>query len=351
MLTRAHRFIPFVLVPAALATAAASFSPSHAIAQEPAGEEVTLAFKYKTGQQQRFRGEVKSDFSVTPEGEGGGIGPIPISAKMNFTALEKVAGTRQGTGTLSVSVPLLNLTTNVFGTEIAITSSGGKVTTLVNGQPAQAGAAMPGMDPSMLKSMSAPTTLKRDARGATIGDLGGLSVFAGATMGILELPDKPVKKGDSWETVRKQKLALPGPLAAAAGGVPEMEMKFTHTLKNLETKAGKLFAIIESSGAVQAGGVPGAAGAPGANPATGAAGFQQDMTGTTRFDVARGSVVGGRFTVTFGSKVNVPTPMNGGAAAPVGGGMRIDGNVETTLNEITTATTPAKKKPATRKRK
>src|SRR5436190_6079253 len=92
-----------LLVPAGLL---ASFAATQLAAQE--AQPVTLAFKYKTGQAQKFASEVKTEATITTGG-GGGLGPIPVTLNMKYDYSEKIVGTRQGTGTLSSLLDLQNI--------------------------------------------------------------------------------------------------------------------------------------------------------------------------------------------------------------------------------------------------
>ena len=83
MQTRILRALPVALL-AMAGPVLAQGTPAEA----PAADAVSLAFKYKIGQAQRFKGVAKSDFSITPEGGAGGgaagLGPIPISVRARW---------------------------------------------------------------------------------------------------------------------------------------------------------------------------------------------------------------------------------------------------------------------------
>lgn len=321
----------------------------------PSSDEVTLAYKYRTGQVQKFRAVSKSDVTVTPEGGGAGFAIPPIAVNTQYVYTEKVAGEKDGTGTLSLAMSGLLMTTSVMGMDTVIKMVNGKTTATINGQPAA------GMGPGMgmLQNLfsSKPVMLKRDVRGNAAAALTGANpgqLFGMAAMTGVSLPETPVKVGDTWESTRRTAPSLPGPLAAA-GSAPDVDMKFTHSLKALEVKNGKQFAIIESTGS------PAPPMAAGAESTVDAA--NQSIATTSRFDVARGALVSSRSSIEFSMKIASPTlpggPASGGAppaAGPMGGqSLRIDGTVELTLTEVPAAharpatRAPARRRPARRK--
>ena len=331
-----HRI--YRLSAALLATGLVGVGITAARAQDPATPpptEFTLAYKYQTGNIQKFRLETKSDLTLTPEGGGGiaaSLGPLPIASKMTTAYTEKVAGTRQGTGTLTIKVDSLLIDTNVMGRASVIKVQNGKTTATVDGQPAPEGA-LGGAANSL---STKPVTVKRDPRGLVTSESGGMPA-GGAGASIAQLPDHPVKVGDSWEVVQQVAANLPGP----GGGIaPPLDVRFTHTLKEVVTKNGKQFALIESMGS---GSTPADAAGPSLN---------QSITGTTRFDIARGAVASGQYNMDISMKLGTAA-LPGGGAAGAGGpsSVKIDGLIAMTL--IETPATPAApaKKPAAKKAK
>jgi hypothetical protein len=309
-------------------------------AQEAPATEFTLAYKYQAGTVQQFRLDTKSDLTLTPEGAGG-IGPLPITSKMVTAYSEKVAGAREGTGTITVTVNSMLIDTNALGMASVIKMQNGKITSTVNGQPAPEGAGGLGAARGLIATR--PVTLKRDARGATVDNGGSPVANTGVGANVAQLPDHPVKVGDSWDVVQKVRANLPGGPGGEAA--PEIEVKFTHTLKEVLNAGGKQFAMIESIGT---GSTP--MDAPGPS-------VTQNVTGTTRFDIARGAVASGKYNLDLSMKLATPG-LPGGA---VGGGgsptsVRVDGIIEMTLAEVPAAAAgkkPAPKKPvrkSTRKR-
>lgn len=316
----------------------AGVSASRAQDAPAAAPEVTLTYKYQTGNMQKFRLSSKSDLTLSPEGAAG-LGPIPVTAKMQAVYTEKVAGTNQGTGTILVSLGSMLVDTNALGMSNIVKVQNGKVTTTVNGQPAPAGASG-----DLAKGLAGnkPITLRRDPHGSVTDANGATAMVTGGIgMTIAQLPDHPVKVGDSWDITQKIRASVPGTPGGQAA--PEIEVRFTHTLKDLQTQGGKQFALIESIGSGST-----AADAPG--PAV-----SQNVTGTTRFDVARGAVASGQYNMDLSMKIATPGLPAGAAPQGAPASIKVDGMIAMTLTEVpltpaSTAKKPAAKKPAAKKR-
>jgi len=329
-------------------------TPALQAQDEPAaGSEapLTLAHRYKNGQIQRFRGSTSGAMTLTIDaGAGSSFGPVPLGLNQTFAFSEKVTGTRQGAGTLIVALESLTLTSDVMGQKAVIKLQNGKVTSSLTGQ--NVGGAIPGANAKMLEEMiqTKPTTIRRGPTGSTISGeapvpgmgsmLGGNSIAS-----LIQLPESPVKIGDSWETKQLIVPQVSGPLAAA-GGIPAVEMKLTHTLRDVVSKGGKRLAIIDTSGV----GTPQTAGGGGPAPV-----LNQSFVGNTRFDVGRGAITSGQYTVEMDLKMPLPQLARPGAApggqgaAPTPGGLQIQGAYTIKLAEG--AATPAKKTPAKARRK
>lgn len=325
----------------------AQTDPSPAQDGAAGAEAVKLGFKYTTGQIQKFRGTAQNDFTLSLGEGGGGLGPIPMNQKVDFVLVEKVLGTRQGTGTLSIHVPTLTLAMNVLGTDIVMKSVNNKVNTLVNGEPQQLSVpGGPGNPAAALKGANIPFSLRRDAYGAQSPVPGSKPptspLLREMTTSFLQFPEKPVAVGDSWETTMKSRPEVGGP-GSVPGAAPEFEVKYVHTLKSVETKNGVRYALIESIGS---GTAPGPDGMPGSS---------QDVSGTTRFDIARGVVVSGQYTATLNLKLGglqLPGAAAGGAAnGQASPAMSLDGQVITTFMEVpvTPVKKPVAKKPVAKK--
>jgi hypothetical protein len=301
---------------------------------------LSLTYKFKPGQVQRFRANATMDFTVTPEGGGAGLGPMPITAKMQMLYAEKVAGERDGTGTLAWTLANMTQSYNVLGNTMVMKFANGKLANTMNGQPAPA----MGVDTAQMQAQLAkPVMFRRTPRGEMTAVDGGTAPvgaggLGGPSLSIAFLPDRPVQVGDTWETVQKVQASVPNPSAQVQ--IPEIEARFTHTLQRLESKDGKAFAIIESSGS-------------GAAPegVAGAVSGTQNVSGTTRFDVTRGAVVSGQYTIDLGMSIPIGAGAAGAAQPPSGGvpqGMRIDGTIQMVVREEVPAPVPTKK-PAAKK--
>jgi hypothetical protein len=303
---------------------------------------VTLAYRFKTGQLQKFKGSIKSTLTATPEGNGGGFGPIPIEVSGSFGYSEKVMGTRGTAATLASSVQGVNLTMGVLGNNFQIKFVNGRPVASMNGKPAPSGVF--GGAPGGLENL-APTkavSLQRDASGATALPAGSAIAAASNTMvggsalsAFPELSPNPVKAGDNWETTRKIRTQLPG---AAGSTATEVEIHTTYTLKALETRNGRQIAVIETAGS-------------GAAPTSGGGdALTQNVTGTTRFDVERGVVVGAQMTADLTAKAPAPQ-LPGVAAGSAPGTMRLDASVETRLTETPGGLPPSRARPPARGKK
>lgn len=319
-----------------------------------AQEGVTLAYKYQPGTTHRLGVNMNVDMALTMEGlqsaPGGGagaagLGPIPITTRARYTFIEKVAGTRDGVGTLALKADNMAFNVEAMGTKMAFKVVNGKMVGTMNGQP-MSNAQAPAGAAAFQRLGRLSLTVRQDARGNRTpveagapapGAPGGGDFLGNFGPVQIILPEGPVKVGDTWET--RQKVSVQTPAAMPAEGAPSVEMVYTHTLKALEAKNGKQFAIITSTGAAE-------------TPRDGAGMFQelaQDFTGTTRFDVARGKIVSGQYTVEMGMKMSMPgfpgAPPAPGAGAPgqpggaqpaapsVVGGIRIDGKILMNLAE------------------
>src|SRR6185503_9958397 len=99
---------------------------------------------------------------------------------------------------------------------------------------------------------------------------------------------------------------------------------YTHILKQVVDKGGKKFAIITTTAA-------------GGTPQEGESALTQDLTGTSRFDIERGTLVSGQYTLNVSLRAGLPQMPGGagGAGAALGGG-QVDG-----LTNITVAEAPA----------
>jgi hypothetical protein len=334
-----RRYSALTLVVGAAALAGTALRAQETPAPAAGGEEVALVYKFKPGQLQRFRSTTNVDLTLTPQGDaGGGLGPIPMTGKTEMVYSEKVTGASNGTGTLAWKLEAMTMNFNILGSNFGMTRKNGKWVSTLNGQPAPEGVGGPGAGAAAAMQTSA--TIKRGPRGETSGPGGSTAtagqLLGGAALSSSLLPDRPVKVGVSWETTQMVSPNVPGP-AGAAAPAPPIEVKFTHTLKELQKRNGNVHALIESVGSGTA--PEGAAGSS----------ASQSITGTSRFDLTRGVLAGGQYQIDLSVKAPIAA-LNGGAAPGAAGqSVNIDGTLKMTLVEAPPA--PAKAKPAPRKKR
>ena len=316
----------WILPAAALAlVASAHAQETPAVGQEQA---VPLTFKYTKGQVQHLRATLAADMSLSPVGRGD-LPDLPLSVKLQMAFSEKVIGTNKGTGTLAVNHDSLTVSNNMAGQQTVVRIRGGKVASAsLNGSPlskqqlAQAAARM--KDVPGLKQQ----VLRRGPDGREVKGPGGQD--ASAFGPVLMVPNRPVKPGETWEHVELVKPTIVG-LPNSGQVAPPVEVRFTYTLKSVESRGGKQFAIIETSGSSSNGGQ---------------AGLNHNYRGTSRFDIGRGVVVAGQYVVD--TTVELPAAALG---IPPGEGtperIRVAGSTQIKMEEAPAApAAPAAAKPA-----
>lgn len=322
-MTRLSRALPFLALVASAAVPALAQDtkqpapPTAPPAAPPAEGGTLLQFKYKAGQTQAYKATVKIDAAVSPEGPGAAAAnPVPVMVRSVVAFSEKVMGTRKGTGTLQMPISSLVTTQEVAIIKAVVKYQNGKLTASVNGKPQPLSANSAG-----LAELKKAAVLRRDPQGKVtpvgkgsdaIGQLFGSSSYT-----LVQFPDKPVSVGDSWETVERIRPSVVGKRVPFV--IPEIEFKYTHTFKGIQEKNGRKTALIETSGS---GSTVGAEG--GENM------LNQSVTGTTRFDIARGVVVSSQHNVILSLLLGVPS---GGAAAQPGGALRLDGSMDVVVTE------------------
>ena len=342
---KTHVWLPLAAAVAALL--APTFS--RAQAGDPAGPAVLLEFKHKPGQARRLRFDMKADFTITNEGAAGGLGALPIGLKSTALFTEKVTSLEGPVASLLVTPHSMTMDTSVLGMSTLMKMEGGNLT--MNGQPVPPGSALGGME-ALLSGK--PTTIQR-------GPLGALSAPGADAMGLgmmmnpsflVQLPEKAVRVGETWETSVKTAPSLPLG-APVTTPLPEMELKLAHTLKSLDTAGGKRHALITTTGGIST--------APEAKDVS----MTQTYTGTTRFDIPAGIVRSGRYKAEIKMRMPVPAGLPGAPPAPEGaaagetGGaeakptMQVDGLMSFGLTEapVPQPKKAAPKKPAPKKRR
>ncbi|MFN3652072.1 MAG: hypothetical protein ACK47B_21055 [Armatimonadota bacterium] len=344
-LLRAAPVAPLLLAGLATTLTAGALRAQDMPETAPAG--VKLEYKHKAGQIQKFRLSGKMDMTMTPEGgAAGAVGAIPFGVTMVASYSEKVTGVKDNVASVAMLPGTATITTDALGNKIEIKAAGGKVTTLVNGQKQEG--QMPGMNAESLGILggSKPVPFKRDTRGRMTGAAVQQSQASWGGFGtntVFELPEEPVSVGDVWETQLKVKPPLPGGGAAAPGvEVPEFEVQFTHTLKRIDTTGGKQHALIESVGSASTPEQMGSA----------VRSISQNYTSLTRFDIKRGAVVSGKVTMDMSMVMDLGGLAPPGAAGQPGApsGLRIDGLMDMSYQEVPAAPAKAPAKKPVRKK-
>lgn len=311
-------------------------------AQAPTeGEKVALAHKFQTGAAQRFKLTANTDVALSLGGEaGGGLGPIPISLKMAGTYVEKVLGIKEGAGTIQARSENTTMDLNLFGSAMKFKQVGGRVVGTVNGQPLRPDQMAGGAANLQAALNAGATTIRRAASGATDGSIRAGNGSGANVLGVLLFPANPVSVGESWTVKQKQEVMVPSAVGAAGGAISqELEMEITNTLQEIKVDKGRRYAIIATSATGEIG-----------------QGDQQKITqtleGLSRFDIARGALASGKFTINISMPFQAPqlngVGGQGGAGAPnISGPGRLDGSVIIGLSELPAVT---KKAPAKRRR-
>jgi len=295
-------YLAGTLALAGLLTAPALRAQDEEPPEAPQGKAYKLSFKHPPGQVQRFRMDVTSQLEVNREGAP----TLPVTQRASYTITEKVTGSRQGTATLSVLVDSMKSSLSVAGQRIDLSSKGGKSNATVNGMVIDtssadlAGAGLHGL------TSKKPVVIRRTTRGGTT--VVSAPPGAGTAMGsnnpspvLVQFPATPLRVGDTWESTQRFRTAR---TANARRPAAEMLLRCSHTLQALNTRNGKQFALIETSGTTE--------------PAEGAAGDAEQLgftvTGTARFDVTRGVVISGTYTQEASGTIVIPAGAGGAAS-------------------------------------
>ncbi len=266
-------------VPPAVPTAAPTATPSAASA-------VPLRLKFTPGQTLYYSLTTDTDGTLLT-GQGGAGMPLHIHMQMLMHQTVKSVQASDGAATLDVGLDAMQMGMNgqtmptppeklaqmkTIGTMVILPT--GKTVSFTPSEGMSAAGPMPGMDMTHMNPM---------------GSLG-------------QFPDGPVKAGDTWKS-------------AVAMGMMGTNIAAGFTLLSLDTTGGKTVAIIKqtTSGAFDT-----SATAAGAAPAGPPMKGNVTGTGTMRFDVDAGAIIGqtGRANITM----NMTPP---GANAPVNMDMKV----------------------------
>jgi len=251
---------------AAAALLALAPSVAHAQAAPAAPAPVTLRLKFTPGQTLYY--SMVSDTNGTVlMGQSGAEMPVRVHTKMLMHQTVKTVRASDGAATVDVGFDALNLGVNgspvpmpaeklsqmkTIGT-LLILPTGKTLSFTPSADMGAAAPAMPGMDMSHMSPMS----------------------------GLGQFPEAPVKSGDTWKS-------------AIAMGMLGAQVAAGFTLSGVDTTGGKTVAIITqtTSGTFDTSAAAAADGAAAPAPAGTAMTGTVSGTGTLRFDVDAGTVVG-----------------------------------------------------------
>jgi hypothetical protein len=248
---------------------------------------------------------------------------IPMTMTSTYEMVQKVKSVSpEGVATVSVGFDKLDTTMAMMGMNVTSRmGAGGKIETLMNGQPMPAGAGPETVLPNPFMDMTVDpsgkaTTVNADALNSMSHLFGGqnLSSMFGGTMpgvGGLVLPTKPIRPGESWENKwsMRMPIPLPGP-GGMAGPVPVLAANYTVVNKLVKVEDGR--AVVETMVKVTspAGTKVAMTGMPGAPPgmSMGFEKMEQTMTGTQRFQVEEGAIDGSDFDATIAMRMAMSLP-------------------------------------------
>jgi hypothetical protein len=321
-----------------------------ATAARAADDAVLLRYHFQPGQEYRYRitmsGDMATSIGGTAAPAGAAVpGKIPSTMKGTYELVQKVKSVSpEGVATISVAMDKMELTTAVMGMNIvARLGADGKMQTLMNGQPApfpnMPNTALPNplyeikIDPSGKVTRTAPA-----ASNATSGLFGGQNMSAMFNsdlpgVGMLALPEKPVKPGDTWDSQRDVQVpvSMPGFAGAGAGGPASgasLSLKTSVHNKLVRIEDGR--AVIETQ--VTATTPPGAKTPPpaGAGPPTGPGltfeKMEQSMSGTERLNIEQGVIESGDNDMKLAMVIAMGLPAGLPGAGP---GVKLESDTET----------------------
>ena len=310
-----------------------------AAAAEGTDDAVLLRYHFQPGQEYRYRMTMNGEMpmtmgGITPPPGANMPGKIPVTMNWTMEMVQKVKSvTPDGAATISFGMDKMEMTTGMMGMSIvARLGAGGKMETLMNGQP------------MTLPNMPA-TTFPNPFYEATVDPMGKISgvnpdsakalsqLFRGQNistlfngmpgMGGLFLPEKPIKPGDTWDSTYsiQMPVQMPGPGGGAVGGAGTgATLPLSFAVHNKLARVENGYAIIETQ--MSANSSPGTKmtlpSAPGMPPGMSMSmeKMSQSLTGTLRFQMEQGSMESGDYDAHMMMQMAMGLPPGMAAAAP-----------------------------------
>jgi hypothetical protein len=245
---------------------------------------VMMRFKFKVGQVQRFKLSIRSSGTVTSVGGSRPSSPVDASLAVDGLVQERVTASGGGGATI-IGVQETLKAVSKIGTVLQDAEiAHGKLSLTKNGK-------------TVRTKGPAPVTLRRGPTGA---EQRTDQTAEGSFGDLVLLPNQPVKAGDKWESVQKLRPRLCIPLIQ--GGLPEVEMRYSYTLRGIEKKNGNRHARVymSAAGTIDA-------------PQGSFEAFSCKYSGTTRVDLDRGVMISGSYDIAQSYSLKAPSGAPAGA--------------------------------------
>lgn len=304
----------------------------------PPATGMKLAYRYQQGTTHNYRVGLKMDQTIQMEGGGqpgapAGAGSPQMSVSVNISAdlqmghaIKALAPGGAADVLTRVNDGEVRFNSPMAGGEQVVHVKNGQVT-MGDGEPQPGSQGQQGTQQAQMllqgllggeKEMRVASTGKvvsgqAAASGSmqTLGQGTGLISQGTGGYGLLVLPSRPVKPGDTWTDIQ----TVPG--AAGKNGAKGKPTTITthYTFKELRERDGHKIAVIEQTSSVAM--PPGGAGPMGMQVQR----MKQEMHGTTEFDIDAGEVASGNYTLTTDSAttMSMQVPQQPGAPGGPGG--------------------------------
>jgi hypothetical protein len=312
-------------------------------------EGVKIAYKFIAGAKKSYEVRLQQQATVTlPTSKAAastGMQPGSVAKKVEGTLLfihEVKSATPRGEGEVATHVQAGDIRLNApMRGEAAVHLENGHATALQNGTVTpfdpKDDALIAGFANQGVEMRLAPTgkTLSRKSAADT-QPTAPQAMMEGAALatrqvtggyGMLVLPSRPIKRGDSWTDTQDQ--TIPG--AGQGGRSIRLKIATRYTLKDIVQQGGSRIAVIESSSSLS---MPRDALntlASTANQMFNTGGphismkinrFAQTVTGTAHFDIDRGDLLLGHYRTRTSVVISISLPKmpagSGGAGMPAG---------------------------------